>query len=134
MLDPRVDMIQFVFHLPPSVNPYEAVAGKIRHEINLRGDSLSAELSPSSSSCTVVLWLRHRDKRLHFFRFNKLGLIHVELLNEVVLLMLIYSFCAFLDLSTQEFVERGLLRYSTKLTLHTTKFSISVAVSWCEIS
>jgi hypothetical protein len=42
MLDPRVDMIQFVFHLPPSVNPYEAVAGKIRHEINVRINKLRA--------------------------------------------------------------------------------------------
>jgi hypothetical protein len=43
MLDPRIlDMIKFVFNLPPSLNPYEEVAGKIRKEIKVSIKGLQA--------------------------------------------------------------------------------------------
>ncbi|KNE90411.1 hypothetical protein PSTG_16156 [Puccinia striiformis f. sp. tritici PST-78] len=40
------------------------------------------------------------------------GLIHVELLNETVLLLFMFSLLGLVDLVTQEWVDKGLLRFS----------------------
>ncbi|KNF03921.1 hypothetical protein PSTG_03008 [Puccinia striiformis f. sp. tritici PST-78] len=103
----------------------------------------------------AVLWLRKKANKLHFFRVNKLGLIHVEVLNEIVVLMLVFSvsnylisffffpiisikitgseseLVAVIDLVTQEFVEQGSLVFSKKLILRTCKFPIAANVCWC---
>ncbi|POW15631.1 hypothetical protein PSTT_02005, partial [Puccinia striiformis] len=78
------------------------------------------ELFFVSSLCIqtiTVLRLRKKANKLHFFRCNKLGLIHVELLNETVLLLFLFSLLGLVDLVTQEWVDKGLLRFSSKIVL-----------------
>ncbi|POW23559.1 hypothetical protein PSHT_00008 [Puccinia striiformis] len=87
-------------------------------------------------------------------RGRTVGLIHVEVLNEIVVLMLVFSvsnylisffffpiisikitgseseLVAVIDLVTQEFVEQGSLVFSKKLILRTCKFPIAANVCW----
>lgn len=132
-------IIQFATSLPPSTNPYEATAAKIGEETQtaelvLWGAILRRIIAFNyimlCLQAIVALWLRKRAGKLHFFRFNKLGLIHVEVLNEIVLLMLIFSMLAAVDLATEELAERHLIRFSSKMVLHTCKFSFAAAVCW----
>ncbi|KAI7954842.1 hypothetical protein MJO28_005242 [Puccinia striiformis f. sp. tritici] len=91
------------------------------------------ELFFVSSLCIqtiTVLRLRKKANKLHFFRCNKLGLIHVELLNETVLLLFLFSLLGLVDLVTQEWVDKGLLRFSSKIVLQICKFPIADVVSW----
>ncbi|KAI9615889.1 hypothetical protein H4Q26_011140 [Puccinia striiformis f. sp. tritici PST-130] len=94
-------LIDFVKNLPLSVNPYEATAEKIKQETRVAEPVLwdvffdESQLSTSSShSYSKSMLSSHsgplaakKANKLHFFRCNKLGLIHVEMLNEIVLLM-----------------------------------------------
>ncbi|PLW17074.1 hypothetical protein PCANC_11848 [Puccinia coronata f. sp. avenae] len=114
MKDPGLEMLQFIYSIPPSVNPYEATAEHVRKLGRGGRPVLWGRIVRRIICCMfiiligqaiTVLWLRSRGNKLRFFRFNKLGLFHVELLNEVVLLMLLYSVCAFSDLLTQDLVQ-----------------------------
>lgn len=139
MRDPAIDMLEFIYSIPPSVNPYAATAERVK-ELGRGGRPVLVGRIIRRIICfqfiivicqaIAVLWLRSRGNKLRFFRYNKLGLFHVELLNEVVLLMLLYSVCAFSDLVTQDLVQNGHLRFSNKMFLHTGKFIFSAAVSW----
>lgn len=139
-LDPaQQEMIDFVTSLPPSVNPYEATAAKIAQRTTVATPVLwgrilrriiGFQFCVMFFQALTVLWLRKRAKKLKFLRFNKLGLIHVEVLNEIVALMLLFSILTVLDLVTQEFVERGLFTFSHKLILRTCKFPIAADVCW----
>ncbi|OAV92285.1 hypothetical protein PTTG_12124 [Puccinia triticina 1-1 BBBD Race 1] len=138
MRDPAIDMLEFIYSIPPSVNPYAATAERVK-ELGRGGRPVLVGRIIRRIICfqfiivicqaIAVLWLRSRGNKLRFFRYNKLGLFHVELLNEVVLLMLLYSVCAFSDLVTQDLVQNGHLRFSNKMFLHTGKFIFSAAVS-----
>lgn len=139
MKDPGLEMLEFIYSLPPSVNPYEVTAEHIRKLGRGGRPVLWGRIVRRIICCMfiiligqaiTVLWLRSRGNKLRFFRFNKLGLFHVELLNEVVLLMLLYSVCAFSDLLTQDLVQSGVISFSSKMVLHTCKFTFSAAVSW----
>lgn len=139
MKDPALEMLEFIYSIPPSVNPYEATAEQVRKLGRGGRPVLWGRIVRRIICCMfiiligqaiTVLWLRSRGNKLRFFRFNKLGLFHVELLNEVVLLMLLYSVCAFSDLLTQDLVQSGVICFSSKMVLHTCKFTFSAAVSW----
>ncbi|KAI9625740.1 hypothetical protein KEM48_010693 [Puccinia striiformis f. sp. tritici PST-130] len=135
MADPAQEMIQFVTSLPLSTNPYVALAVNIKESTRIAKPvlwvlSFAGSLLCNSASM-AVLWLRKKANKLHFFRVNKLGLIHVEVLNEIVVLMLVFSVLAVIDLVTQEFVEQGSLVFSKKLILRTCKFPIAANVCWC---
>ncbi|KAH9451222.1 hypothetical protein MJO29_009018 [Puccinia striiformis f. sp. tritici] len=95
-------LIDFVKNLPLSVNPYEATAEKIKQETRVAEPVLWGRILRRITAfnflvlccqAIVVLWLRKKANKLHFFRCNKLGLIHVEMLNEIVLLMFLFSLC-----------------------------------------
>ncbi|WAQ89442.1 hypothetical protein PtA15_11A130 [Puccinia triticina] len=131
------DLVDFVTSLPPSVNPYEATAEKVKQETKMAQPVLWGLVLRRITTflfftffcqAVVVLILRKKAKQLKFFRYNKLGLIHVEVLNEMVLLMLIFSLLAWIDLITQEFVELRLVRFSRKIVLHTCKFPVAAIV------
>lgn len=139
MSDPTQQMLEFITHLPPSVNPYEATANKLRQLGQIAKPILWGRILRriiiflfllSCCEAIVVLWLRKKANKLKFFRLNKLGLIHIEAMNEVVVLLLVFSFLSALDLATQEFVEKGLLHLSTKLLLRTSKFQIAADGCW----
>ncbi|EFP80907.2 uncharacterized protein PGTG_07159 [Puccinia graminis f. sp. tritici CRL 75-36-700-3] len=137
---PPQNMIKFVSSLPPSTNPYVALAGKIRDQTRIAKPVLwgiivrriiTFQFCVLCAQAITVLWLRKKANKLRFFRCNKLGLIHVEVLNEIVLLMLVFSVLAVIDLVTQEFVEQGSMVFSNKLILRTCKFPIAADVCWC---
>ncbi|KNZ61937.1 hypothetical protein VP01_1333g3 [Puccinia sorghi] len=137
MWDPTQQTIEFVTNLPLSTNPYVALAQKIKKEAEIAKPVLwgliirriiALQFCILCGQALTVLWLRKKAGKLHFFRYNKLGLIHVEVLNEIVLLMLIFSVLAVIDLVTQEFVEQGSLNFSRKLILRTCKFPIGADV------
>lgn len=139
MWDPTQQTIEFVTNLPLSTNPYVALAQKIKKEAEIAKPVLwgliirriiALQFCILCGQALTVLWLRKKAGKLHFFRYNKLGLIHVEVLNEIVLLMLIFSVLAVIDLVTQEFVEQGSLNFSRKLILRTCKFPIGADVCW----
>jgi len=139
MVDPVQETIEFVTSLPLSTNPYVALAQKIKKETEIAKPVLwgiiirriiALQFCILCGQALTVLWLRKKANKLHFFRYNKLGLIHVEVLNETVLLTLIFSVLAVVDLITQEFVEQGSLKFSKKLILRTCKFPISADVCW----
>ncbi|EFP81036.2 uncharacterized protein PGTG_07288 [Puccinia graminis f. sp. tritici CRL 75-36-700-3] len=116
------ELIKFLTSLPASTNPYEATAVKIKQETEeatpvlwglILRRIIAFQFFVLCCQAAAVLYLRKKAKKLHFFRYNKLGLIHVEVLNEIVLLMLVFSLMAFVDLFTQEFTEKNLLRLSS---------------------
>ncbi|KAI9625929.1 hypothetical protein KEM48_010629 [Puccinia striiformis f. sp. tritici PST-130] len=118
-------LIDFVKNLPLSVNPYEATAEKIKQETRVAEPVLWGRILRRITAfnflvlccqAIVVLWLRKKANKLHFFRCNKLGLIHVEMLNEIVLLMFLFSLLACIDLVTADLAERDLVRFSSKIT------------------
>ncbi|POW03924.1 hypothetical protein PSTT_10730 [Puccinia striiformis] len=160
MADPAQEMIQFVTSLPLSTNPYVALAVNIKESTRIAKPVLwglvfrrifALQFCILCCQAMAVLWLRKKANKLHFFRVNKLGLIHVEVLNEIVVLMLVFSvsnylisffffpiisikitgseseseLVAVIDLVTQEFVEQGSLVFSKKLILRTCKFPIA---------
>ncbi|PLW53533.1 hypothetical protein PCANC_07223 [Puccinia coronata f. sp. avenae] len=93
-------MVEFAMSLPPSTNPYEATAVIIRKETQTAKPALWAVILRRiiafhylvlCGQAITALWLRKKADKLHFFRYNKLGLIHVEVLNEIVLLMFAFS-------------------------------------------
>ncbi|KAH9451302.1 hypothetical protein MJO28_009183 [Puccinia striiformis f. sp. tritici] len=140
MADPAQEMIQFVTSLPLSTNPYVALAVNIKESTRIAKPVLwglvfrrifALQFCILCCQAMAVLWLRKKANKLHFFRVNKLGLIHVEVLNEIVVLMLVFSVLAVIDLVTQEFVEQGSLVFSKKLILRTCKFPIAANVCWC---
>ncbi|KAI9622902.1 hypothetical protein H4Q26_014841 [Puccinia striiformis f. sp. tritici PST-130] len=115
-------LVEFIINLPSSVNPYEATAEKIKQETQsavpvLWGRILRRIVAFNFLVLCIqtitVLRLRKKANKLHFFRCNKLGLIHVELLNETVLLLFLFSLLGLVDLVTQEWVDKGLLRFSS---------------------
>ncbi|KNF03857.1 hypothetical protein PSTG_02947 [Puccinia striiformis f. sp. tritici PST-78] len=118
-------LVDFVKNLPLSINPYEATAEKIKQETRIAKPVLwglilrriiAVNFLVLCGQAIVILWLRKKANKLHFFRRNKLGLIHVEMLNELVLLMCIFSLLSFIDLITQELAEQDLISFSSKLT------------------
>ncbi|KAI7950313.1 hypothetical protein MJO29_008987 [Puccinia striiformis f. sp. tritici] len=132
-------LVDFVRNLPLSVNPYEATAEKIKQETRIAEPALwglilrritAFNFFVLCGQAIAVLWLRKKANKLHFFRRNKLGLIHVEMLNELVLLMFLFSLLAFIDLITQELAEKDVIRFSSKLVLQICKFPFSAVVSW----
>ncbi|KAH9461499.1 hypothetical protein Pst134EA_017803 [Puccinia striiformis f. sp. tritici] len=132
-------LVDFVKNLPLSVNPYEATAEKIKQETRIAEPALwglvlrritAFNFFVLCGQAIAVLWLRKKANKLHFFRRNKLGLIHVEMLNELVLLMFLFSLLAFIDLITQELAEKDVIRFSSKLVLQICKFPFSAVVSW----
>ncbi|KAI9617865.1 hypothetical protein H4Q26_012729 [Puccinia striiformis f. sp. tritici PST-130] len=141
MVDPTQKVVSFVLSLPPSTNPFEAVAVKIGEQTQILVLPLWARILRRiitiqfcilCGQCLTVLWLRKKGNKLAFFRYNQLGLIHVEVLNEIVLFMYLFSLVAVIDLATQELVELGLMKLSSKLVLRTSKFAITADVCWCE--
>ncbi|KAI7937791.1 hypothetical protein MJO29_015106 [Puccinia striiformis f. sp. tritici] len=157
MADPTQKVVSFVLSLPPSTNPFEAVAVKIGEQTQILVLPLWARILRRiitiqfcilCGQCLTVLWLRKKGNKLTFFRINQLGLIHVEVLNEIVLFMYLFSLVAasmiccldvlrsnsvaVIDLATQELVELGLMKLSSKLVLRTSKFAITADVCWCE--
>ncbi|KAH9458174.1 hypothetical protein KEM48_013674 [Puccinia striiformis f. sp. tritici PST-130] len=136
-------LVEFIINLPSSVNPYEATAEKIKQETQsavpvLWGRILRRIVAFNFLVLCIqtitVLRLRKKANKLHFFRCNKLGLIHVELLNETVLLLFLFSLLGLVDLVTQEWVDKGLLRFSSKIVLQICKFPIADVVSWSKSS
>ncbi|KAA1077153.1 hypothetical protein PGT21_007471 [Puccinia graminis f. sp. tritici] len=119
MADPTQEIFAFVLSLPQSINPYEAVASKIKELIQVP---------------RPPLWGRilRRVIAFQFCVYNQLGLIHVEVLNEIVLFMLIFSTLAVIDLVTQELVELDLIKFSSKLVVRISKFAIPTDVCWCQ--
>ncbi|PLW20770.1 hypothetical protein PCANC_09312 [Puccinia coronata f. sp. avenae] len=137
MADLTQETIRFVTSLPLSINPYEALAEKVEKGTRIATPVfwglvirriIACQFFILCGQAIAVLWLRKKANKLHFFRLNKLGLIHVEVLNEIVVLMLVYSALAVSDLVTQEFVELGTLPFHTKLILRTVKFPIGAGV------
>ncbi|KAI9627800.1 hypothetical protein KEM48_011999 [Puccinia striiformis f. sp. tritici PST-130] len=137
MADPTQKVVSFVLSLPPSTNPFEAVAVKIGEQTQILVLPLWARILRRiitiqfcilCGQCLTVLWLRKKGNKLTFFRINQLGLIHVEVLNEIVLFMYLFSLVAVIDLATQELVELGLMKLSSKLVLRTSKFAITADV------
>ncbi|KAI9615888.1 hypothetical protein H4Q26_011139 [Puccinia striiformis f. sp. tritici PST-130] len=136
-------LVDFVKNLPLSINPYEATAEKIKQETRIAKPVLwglilrriiAVNFLVLCGQAIVILWLRKKANKLHFFRRNKLGLIHVEMLNELVLLMCIFSLLSFIDLITQELAEQDLISFSSKLVLQICKFPFTAAVAWCKSS
>ncbi|PLW19398.1 hypothetical protein PCANC_06343 [Puccinia coronata f. sp. avenae] len=134
-------MIDFAMSLPPSTNPYETTAAIIRKETQAAKPALWAVILRRiidfhylvlCGQAIIALWLRKKSNKLDFFRYNKLGLIHVEVLNDIVLLMLIFSLLAFIDGIAQELAEQHLIRFSSKMVIHTSKFCFSAAACWCK--
>lgn len=132
-------MIDFAMSLPPSTNPYETTAAIIRKETQAAKPALWAVILRRiidfhylvlCGQAIIALWLRKKSNKLDFFRYNKLGLIHVEVLNDIVLLMLIFSLLAFIDGIAQELAEQHLIRFSSKMVIHTSKFCFSAAACW----
>lgn len=132
-------MIDFAMSLPPSTNPYETTAAMIRKETQTAKPAFWAVILRRiidfhylvlSGQAITALWLRKKSNKLHFFRYNKLGLIHVEVLNDIVLLMLVFSLLAFIDGIAQELAEQHLIRFSSKMVIHTSKFCFSAAACW----
>ncbi|KAA1068983.1 hypothetical protein PGT21_007435 [Puccinia graminis f. sp. tritici] len=108
MADPAQEIFQFILNLPQSVNPYEAVAVQIKELTQVPKPPLWGRIVRRVLAfqffilcvqCITVLWLRKKAKKLKFFRFNKLGLIHIEVLNEIVFFMLLFSIHVLLDQS-----------------------------------
>ncbi|KAA1133412.1 hypothetical protein PGTUg99_004601 [Puccinia graminis f. sp. tritici] len=138
--DSAQEFLSFVLHLPPSLNPYTATAEKMRQLTEIHAPPLWARIIRRiitiqfiilCAQCFTVLWLRKKANQLKFFRFNKLGLIHIEVLNEIVLSMFIFSaLCAF-DLGTEELVELRLLDFSNKFVVRTSKFLVTGNVFCC---
>ncbi|KAH9468881.1 hypothetical protein Pst134EA_009410 [Puccinia striiformis f. sp. tritici] len=136
-------LVEFINDLPLSINPYEATAKKIKQETQSAVPVLWGLILRRITAFSffilciqtmTALWLRAKANKLHFFRCNKLGLIHVELLNETVLLLFMFSLLGLVDLVTQEWVDKGLLRFSSKMVLQVCKFPIADVVSWSKSS
>ncbi|KAI7954841.1 hypothetical protein MJO28_005241 [Puccinia striiformis f. sp. tritici] len=152
-------LVEFINNLPLSINPYEATAKKIKQETQSAVPVLWGLILRRITAFSffilciqtmTALWLRAKANKLHFFRCNKLGLIHVELLNETVLLLFMFSLydsfayissfsllrglVGLVDLVTQEWVDKGLLRFSSKMVLQVCKFPIADVVSWSKSS
>ncbi|KNZ45667.1 hypothetical protein VP01_792g6 [Puccinia sorghi] len=57
---------------------------------------------------------------------NVIGLIHAEVLNDILISLHLQS-VAVVDLATEELTERHMIRFSSKMAIHTCKFSFSAA-------
>ncbi|KAI7950331.1 hypothetical protein MJO29_009005 [Puccinia striiformis f. sp. tritici] len=138
-LDPTQEFVRYVLTLPPSVNPYLAVLEKMTELTKVHGPPLWARILRRIitfqfciliGQCLTVLHMRKKANQLKFFRLNKLGLIRIEVLNEIVLFMLMFSLLCALDLATEELMELGLMPFSYKMVLRLWKFMLTANVFW----
>ncbi|POW23564.1 hypothetical protein PSHT_00078 [Puccinia striiformis] len=136
-LDPTQEFVRYVLTLPPSVNPYLAVLEKMTELTKVHGPPLWARILRRIitfqfciliGQCLTVLHMRKKANQLKFFRLNKLGLIRIEVLNEIVLFMLMFSLLCALDLATEELMELGLMPFSYKMVLRLWKFMLTANV------
>ncbi|KAI9615882.1 hypothetical protein H4Q26_011133 [Puccinia striiformis f. sp. tritici PST-130] len=141
-LDPTQEFVRYVLTLPPSVNPYLAVLEKMTELTKVHGPPLWARILRRIitfqfciliGQCLTVLHMRKKANQLKFFRLNKLGLIRIEVLNEIVLFMLMFSLLCALDLATEELMELGLMPFSYKMVLRLWKFMLTANVFWSEL-
>ncbi|KAI7947340.1 hypothetical protein MJO28_009248 [Puccinia striiformis f. sp. tritici] len=79
-------LVDFVKNLPLSINPYEATAEKIKQETRIAKPVLwglilrriiAVNFLVLCGQAIVILWLRKKANKLHFFRRNKhCGTVH----------------------------------------------------------
>ncbi|KAI7938470.1 hypothetical protein MJO28_015390 [Puccinia striiformis f. sp. tritici] len=92
MADPTQKVVSFVLSLPPSTNPFEAVAVKIGEQTQILVLPLWARILRRiitiqfcilCGQCLTVLWLRKKGNKLTFFRINQRQSSEIEKVNEL---------------------------------------------------
>ncbi|OAV89120.1 hypothetical protein PTTG_28793 [Puccinia triticina 1-1 BBBD Race 1] len=131
------DLVDFVTSLPPSVNPYEATAEKVKQETKMAQPVLWGLVLRRITTFlffTLVQLAPHEQigpsmkciPIYGFFFFLSTSRFIDEYLD--VFLLVRFESVAWIDLITQEFVELRLVRFSRKIVLHTCKFPVAAIV------
>lgn len=132
-------IVDFVFNLPPNVNPYAAVAQRMKELMVPPRLSTGATIAQRLTIVFLLIlfiqsvhlvYARIRAGAFKLCSFTRLGLYHVDIATTTGLMWAIYSLLAIVDFTVLDFVNFGKRDLSGELVLFGCKYIPVLANAW----
>ncbi|KAG0145959.1 hypothetical protein CROQUDRAFT_107488 [Cronartium quercuum f. sp. fusiforme G11] len=135
----ELELINFVLHIPPDVNPYLAVAERMKASIDLPPQPPWTTIPQRFAMLFFMLLLvqailvidaRTKVKAFKPLTFGSLGLVRLDISSMTAVAYGLYAPLVISDLILEEFMKAGLRDMSGEIMLFGCKFLVILYVEW----